>query len=268
MLNLLRNRIIPSISLNKIYPYISENKSTSMKNEVSKKSLSLIIPAHNAEHIIEDSVIEYNNIFSDIEEFEIIIVCNACTDNTFKVVTNLAKRYPIKILNIPHRGKGNALRRGFDKAQFQLMGFLDSDNPFSLQKIREMVNSLDKYDLTIATKYLKGSLKSKKGVQDSQLRRIIALGGQTFVRIFFNLKFRDTQAGAKFFRRYVWESIGKNIICVGFDFDIELLYKSTKKGFNIAEFYTPLIKYEKFSTVRIKFIAGMVYRLIKLRFQK
>ena len=237
-----------------------------MKNEASKKNLSLIIPAHNAEHIIENSVIEYSNIFSNFENFEIIIVCNACIDNTLGVVTKLKKDYPIEIINIPHRGKGNALIRGFDKAKYDLMGFLDSDNPFSLEKIKEMTDSLENYDIAIATKYLRGSLKSKKGIKDSQIRRLVALGGQTFVRFFFGLKFRDTQAGAKFFRRKVWKSIRNNMICVGFDFDIELLYKSKKHNFTIVEFYTPLVKYEKFSTVRLRYLAGMVYRLIKLRF--
>jgi len=240
-----------------------------MKKSLLKKSLSLIIPAHNAEHIIEKSVAEYNDVFSNkMENFEMIIVCNACTDNTFKVANQLAEKFQITVLNIPNRGKGNALIRGFKLAKFDLMGFLDVDNPFSSEKILEMVNSLEDYDLAIATKYLRGSLKSKKGVQDSQMRRLIALGGQTFSRIFFGLRFRDTQAGAKFFKKEVWDSIGKNFICIGFDFDIELLYKSKKKGFKIVEFYTPLIKYEKFSTVRLKYLAGMVYRLIKLRFLK
>lgn len=231
-----------------------------------KKSLSLIIPAHNAEHILKKSIIEYNKIFSDFDEFEIIIVCNACSDNTFGVAKKLAENYPIEIINIPHRGKGNALRRGFDKAKYDLIGFLDSDNPFSLEKIREMVFSLNNYDIAIATKYLRGSLKNKRGVKDSQIRRIIALGGQLFTRFFFGLKFRDTQAGAKFFRKEVWKKIGKNIICIGFDFDIEFLYKSKKQNFSLVEFYTPLVKYEKFSTVRLRYLAGMIYRLTKMRF--
>lgn len=236
-----------------------------MKNGVSKKSLSLIIPAHNAEHIIERSVSEYNKIFSDFDEFEMIIVCNACEDNTYQVVLELEKKYPIRSIDIPHRGKGNALRRGFNLAKYDLMGFLDCDNPFSLQKIREMVDNLDKTDISIATKYLKGSLKNKKGIQDSQLRRLIALGGQAFVRLIFGLTFRDTQAGAKFFKRKVWDRIRKNMICVGFDFDIEFLYKAKKHNFTIAEFYTPLVKYEKFSTVRARYLAGMLYRLTKMR---
>lgn len=235
-------------------------------NKNSVKGFSLIVPAHNSEKVIENSIIEYSNIFSCFDKFEIIVVCNACSDNTFEVVKKLENNYPIKIINIPHRGKGNALRRGFDKAKYELMGFLDSDNPFSLEKIREIVNSLEIYDMSIATKYLRGSLKNKRGVKDSDIRRIIALGGQLFTRIIFDLKFRDTQAGAKFFRKEVWDSIGKNIICIGFDFDIELLYKSKKKGFKIAEFYTPLVKYEKFSTVRLRYLVGMVYRLAKMRF--
>ncbi len=236
-----------------------------------KRSLSLVIPAHNAGHIIEKSIIEYNNIFSgEMDEFEMIIVCNACVDNTFEVSNKLAEKFPIKVLNIPHRGKGNALLRGFNEAQFDIIGFLDVDNPFSSSRIIEMIENIvsGNCDIAIATKYLKGSLKSKKGVEDSQTRRLIALGGQTFSRIFFSLKFRDTQAGAKFFKREVWQKIKKPFICIGFDFDIEFLYKSKKKGFKIGEFYTPLIKFEKFSTVRIRYLAGMIYRLLKLRFLK
>jgi len=239
-----------------------------MKNEVLEKNLSLIIPAHNAEHILEESIKEYNTIFSHFDKFEIIIVCNACSDNTLEVSKKLAENYPVNIIDIPHRGKGNALIRGFRLAKYNTMGFLDVDNPFGSNQILDMINNLheDVCDMSIATKYLKGSLKNKRGVQDSQLRRIIALGGQMFSRLFFNLRFRDTQAGAKFFKDSVWQSISRNLICVGFDFDIELLYKSKKRGFRIAEFYTPLIKYEKFSTVRVRYLAGMVYRLIKLRF--
>jgi len=240
-----------------------------MKNEVSKKSLSLIIPAHNSGHVLEKSLVEYNNIFSkNFDNFEMIIVCNACQDNTYTLARELAKKYPIVAIDIPHRGKGNALIRGFKLAKYDLMGFLDVDNPFGSDRILGMIRNIheNKCDLAIATKYLKGSLKSKRGVQDSQQRRIIALGGQMFSRFFFNFKFRDTQAGAKFFKKSVWKSISNNMICVGFDFDIELLYKSQKKGFKIAEFYTPLEKYEKFSTVRARYLAGMVYRLIKLRF--
>jgi|SRR3989344_1647196 len=232
-----------------------------------EKSLSLVIPAHNAAKVLNQSVIEYYQLFSQcMEQLEIIVVCNACTDDTVAIAQELAKTFPLKVLNIPHRGKGNALIRGFNLASYERMGFLDCDNPFSLEKMKQMLQELDKVDIAIASKYLRGSFKHKKGVRDSNLRRIIALGGQCISFTVFGLTFRDTQAGAKFFRKTVWQRLGKTMTCVGFDFDIELLYKAKKHKYSIAEFYTPLVKVEKFSTVRVKYLAGMLYRLFKMRF--
>ena len=234
---------------------------------IHKKRLSLVIPAHNSERVLENSIMEYIEIFSDfLEDFEIIIVCNGCIDGTAEIAKNLAQIYPIQVIEITEKGKGRALSEGFRRARFEIIGFLDVDNPFSSKRIREMVYSLDNCDIAIATKYLRGAMKGKKGVRDSQLRRIVALGGQLISYSLFNLKFRDTQAGAKFFKKNVWDSINKKIICIGFDFDIEFLYRAQKKNFKIAEFYTPLIKYEEFSTVRMKYLPGMLWRLIKLRF--
>ena len=97
------------------------------------------------------------------------------------------------------------------------------------------------------------------------MRRLVSLGGGIFSKFFFRLNFKDTQAGAKFFKRKVWERIDRNFICLGFDFDIEFLYKTYKAKFKILEYYTPLSKYEKFTTVRLKYLPGMVFRLLKLR---
>ena len=127
-----------------------------------------------------------------------------------------------------------------------------------------MVKNLEQYDVFIASKYLKGQAK----IQDSLLRRLFSLGGSVFSKFFFKLSFRDTQAGAKFFRRAVWEKIDKNFICLGFDFDIEFLYKINKFSFKILEDYISLSKYEKFSTVSVKYLPGMIFRLLKLRFSK
>jgi glycosyltransferase involved in cell wall biosynthesis len=226
-----------------------------------KGGLSLIIPAHNSEKVIETSLKEYNKVFSKkFKEFEIIVVCNACTDNTFKICKNLEPELPIKIINIIERGKGNALIKGFKQAKYDIIGFLDSDNPFDLEKISKMIDNLKNNDVVIVTKFLRGKIKQ----QEFLSRRIISLGGSIFTKIIFGFKFRDTQGGAKFFKRYVWEKINKNLICVGFDIDIEFLYKILKNKFKIAEVYIPL-ESEKFSTVRIKYLPGMVYRLIKLR---
>ena len=229
-------------------------------------NLSLIIPAQNSEKVIKKSIEEYYAAFSGkVEKMEIIIICNACSDNTFEVCHSLINKLPIKVIEIPHRGKGYALIRGFNEAKYEIIGFLDSDNSFDLNKVIQMIDLLEENDLVIASKYLQKQLRS----QNSLMRRLISLGGGIISKFLFNLKLSDTQAGAKFFKKRVWDKIGKkNFVCNGFDFDIEFLYRSQKIKFKIAEFYIPLVRYDKFSTFRLKYLPGMFVRLLKLRFLK
>lgn len=228
------------------------------------KGLSLVIPAHNSEKVICSSIMAYSNAFSSLfSNFELIVVCNDCSDKTFELCLNLANQFPIKVINITQRGKGHALITGLNNARFDILGFLDADNPFELEKIKEMLNLLKFYEVIIASKYKKGRAR----FQDSQLRRLISLGGGLFSRILFGLNVSDSQAGAKFFKKEVWEKIKRGFLCKGFDFDIELLYKIKKLNFKIKEVQIPF-KYEKFSTFRLKYLPGMIKRLLKLRFLK
>ena len=118
------------------------------------------------------------------------------------------------------------------------------------------------FDVVIASKYLKGSARA----QESLSRRLISLGGGVVSKNFFNLNFADTQAGAKFFRRQVWDTINKknDFVCKGFDWDIEFLYRAVKNNFKITEAHIPF-KLEDFSTVRLKYLPGMLKRLLMLR---
>lgn len=227
-----------------------------------EKGLSLVVPCHNSEMVIKNSVKEFFNTFSRIfKKFEIIIVCNDCWDRTAEISRSLEKDFPLRTFEIAQRGKGHALNKGFNVAQYDILGFIDADNPFDLKKISGLVDYLKKVDVSIVTKYSKGGAKR----HDSQLRRIISLCAFIVSRTFFNMHFRDTQAGAKFFHRRVWEKVKFNWKCTGFDWDIEFLYKSIKNKFKIVEVYIPF-KYEKFSTFRLKYIPGIFKRILKLRF--
>jgi len=226
------------------------------------KGLSLIIPAHNAGKVIENSLKNYHKIFSkEFKNLEIVVVCNACKDNTEIICKSLKDTIPLKIISIPNRGKGNALIKGFKNAKYSTMGFLDADNPFDLVKITKLINKLQNNDVAIVSKYIRGEKKK----QEYLLRRFISMGGGLFSRVTLGLNFRDTQGGAKFFKKEVWEKI-KNppFICIGFDWDMEFLYKAKKEKFKIVEVYIP-VNPEKLSTVSLKYLPGMVFRLLKLR---
>lgn len=228
------------------------------------KGLSLVIPCHNGAFFIQESLLKYHQAFSKkFKKLEIIVVCNACTDNTEEKCNNLKTKIPLIVLNVPERGKGNALIRGFNQAKYEIIGFLDADDPFDLNDILNMVNFLDRADLVIVTKFKKGRLK----LQSSTLRRIFSLGDSFVSRFLFGLKFSDTQAGAKFMKKEVWNKLNKDFVSKGFEFDIELLYKLKKINSRIIEYYLPPKKSE-FSTVKMRILPGIIYRLLKLRIKK
>lgn len=222
--------------------------------------LSLIIPAHNCEGFIESSLTEYNNHFSKkFKNFEMIVVCNACTDRTYEKLISLKGKLPIIVLHTSQRGKGNAVILGLDHSKYDLVGFLDSDNPYNLQKIIEMLDFLKDNDMVIVTKFNR-ALK----YQTSITRRFFSLAGAVVFFLLFDIKFKDTQAGAKFMKRDVWLKLKRPFICKGFEFDMELLYKASKINARIKEYYIPPNKTD-FSTVKIRILPGLIYRLVKLR---
>ncbi|MDO8528347.1 MAG: glycosyltransferase family 2 protein [Nanoarchaeota archaeon] len=228
------------------------------------RSLSLVIPAHNAERSIEKSILEYFNVFSKhFKKLEFIIVCNACKDKTFEICNSLKSRYPLKIINVPERGKGNALVKGFNQAENSIIGFLDADNPFQLEEILKMINFLEDADIVIGTKFKHRSMK----YQTSTSRRFFSISNALVSKILFRIYLSDTQAGAKFMNRYVWDSLEKNFICTGFEFDIELLYRIQQKKFRIKEYFL-IPKESDYSTVKLRILPGMLKRLFILRFLK
>jgi glycosyltransferase involved in cell wall biosynthesis len=226
-------------------------------------SISLIVPAHNASDVISESIKRYSDFLSRVaRKYELIIVCNACSDDTEQIVAEqMKKNKHVKMLSIKERGKGFAILNGFKVAQYEVIGFMDADCVFNLDRIAEMIAQLDKYDCVIASKWLGQSVFRISG---PFTRKVLAVGWKALTLMLLQMRFHDSQAGAKFLKKRAFDLIDKNFICTGFDFDVELLYKLKKKGYRIKEFYIPLAKVYPFSTFRLRFIPGMFWRLFKL----
>lgn len=63
--------------------------------------------------------------------WEVIVVDNACTDNTAQVARSLwplDAPAPLRVISEPEPGLSNARRKGFEVAQYELVSFVDDDN--------------------------------------------------------------------------------------------------------------------------------------------
>lgn len=83
---------------------------------------SVIIPAHNEQEIISKALSSIRT--QTFTDYEIIVVCDACTDNTKAI----AESYEAKVIEIDAHSAGAARNAGLDVAQGDWILFCDADD--------------------------------------------------------------------------------------------------------------------------------------------
>lgn len=200
--------------------------------------LSIIIPAHNEEKRIRETLNQYAAFFQKKykRDFEIIVVLNGCKDNTLGIVKKVKKKYSqIKYLSFMQSGKGFAITQGFKIAKGELIGFVDADCSTSPESFYDLVKNINGFGGIIANRWSKGSIIKLK---QPLLRRIASRVFNLLIRALFGIKNQDTQCGAKLFKK---SAIKKIMPCLGITdwaFDIDLLYHLKKAGYNIKDIPT------------------------------
>jgi glycosyltransferase involved in cell wall biosynthesis len=207
--------------------------------------ISITIPAHNEEKRIEKTLETYLHFFRDkkilkeIDDFEILVVLNACRDNTLGVVEALQPRYPeLRRLILEPAGKGFAIKTGFRDAltrDTDLIGFVDADMATLPETFFELVQAVAASDGVIASRWLPQSIVK---TPQTFLRRVLSRGFNLLVKTILFLPYRDTQCGAKLFKRHTLEQIIDLMGNAQWAFDIELLYLINLRGLQMKELPT------------------------------
>jgi glycosyltransferase involved in cell wall biosynthesis len=205
-----------------------------------EQTVSITIPAYNEEKRIGKTLEEYAKFFRDkkiakeIKNFEILVVINNTKDKTEEVVKKYQKKYEeIIYLNFLEGGKGFAIIEGFKNAlkrKNDLIGFVDADLATQPEKYYELIQNIKEADGAIASRWKKGA-KNNYGLK----RKIFSRGFNLATRLILFLPYRDTQCGAKIFKRKAIKSIIDNLGTTRWAFDIDLLYKLKKSDSKIKE---------------------------------
>jgi cellulose synthase/poly-beta-1,6-N-acetylglucosamine synthase-like glycosyltransferase len=104
--------------------------------------LSIILPAHNEEAVIEETINSIVNANYPSER-DIIIINDGSTDDTERIVRRLAKKLPqVRLFNLKHQGKANSLNFGIKHTKFDTLVFLDADSLIGKNSLKELVQPL------------------------------------------------------------------------------------------------------------------------------
>lgn len=205
------------------------------------KKLSIIIPAHNEGGRIAKTLEAYLAFFKEKlnKDFEIVVVTNNCKDNTVEVVKKAAKKNrQIIILDFKQGGKGFAIKEGFKYSlsrNFDLIGFVDADMATGPESFYDLVVKIGNYDGVLASRYVRGAeLKPKQ----TFVRILVSRIGNYIIRGLFLINIRDTQCGAKLFKRRAIEKILPRLEMSQWAIDVDILYNLRKFGFRVKEIPT------------------------------
>jgi glycosyltransferase involved in cell wall biosynthesis len=183
--------------------------------------LSLITPVHNGARYIEQNVRRILAALDELAEpFELIVVCDGCRDGTERV---LARVVDDRVRVVPYdrnRGKGYAICYGIHHARGRLIGWLDADLDIDPHVIVAAVEEFKQRPVDAIV----GSKRHPDSVVDyPRRRRVYSFGFQQLVRALFRVNVRDTQVGAKVFRREMLDTVIPLLLVKRYAFDLEVL---------------------------------------------
>lgn len=118
--------------------------------------ISLILPAHNEESIIGETI----NALIDAEypaKKEIIVVNDGSTDRTEEILKGIVKEgKPVAYINTDHRGKANALNEGLTVSGGDIIIALDADSKVDKKALVEMVKPFSDEEIGAVSGIIRG----------------------------------------------------------------------------------------------------------------
>jgi len=199
-------------------------------------SATVLIPCRNEEGNIENAI---KRIPCFCKNIEILFVEGHSQDNTLSEIHRVIKSYPdhnIKVLVQDGKGKGDAVRKGFDNANGDILMILDADltvPPEDLTKFYKAISSGK-------GEYINGT-RLVYPMENDAMRFLNFWANRTFSILFtwlLNQRLTDTLCGTKVLTKNNYKKIVANRSYFG-DFDpfgdFDLIFGSAKLNLKIVE---------------------------------
>ena len=228
--------------------------------------LSVVIPAFNEEQRISDTlsqVVEY--LTAQSYGWEVVVADDGSRDHTAQLVDQVTMDRPnVRILRLPHRGKGWAVKNGMLAAQGEYRLLCDADLSVPIAQVERLLPPLGPgSDVVLGSREAPGAARFGEPVRRHLMGRVFNL----LVSRLAVPGLADTQCGFKCFRGEAAQDLFRRQTMDGFAFDVELLYLARKRGLTFAEVGVDWY-YRSQSKVRpVRDSLAMTLDLLKIRWR-
>lgn len=183
-------------------------------------TLSVIIPCYNEQATLASCVERVMEIRDETLGLEIIIVDDASRDNSLAIARDLQDKYKeiVLLAHEKNRGKGAALKTGFQKATGDFVAIQDADleyNPLDLKKLLVPLRNREA-EVVIGSRFLSSDSHRVLRFWHTMTNRFLTL----LSNMFTDLNLTDMESCYKLFKRDIIQQIDLKEERFGFEPEI------------------------------------------------
>ncbi|MEM2918379.1 MAG: polyprenol monophosphomannose synthase [Candidatus Altiarchaeota archaeon] len=232
--------------------------------------IAVVVPTYNERENIKLLIQKIFKIFNKEKiNGEVIVIDDSSDDGTAKEVKKLQNKFSVILIERKRKlGLGSAYIEGFKnaiKSNADIIFQMDADlshKPEDIPKFLEKINS--GYDMVIGSRRINHGRFATK----SKLRKFISITGNFFGRYIAGIDLSDISSGYRAYHRRIFDRIKlEKIESSGYEFQLEILARVKREGFNISE--VPIVfrdRYKGKSKLSPLHIMRFILIALKIRF--
>ena len=217
---------------------ISSSSAPEAATDNGPVEVSIVMPCLNEAETLEKCIVKAQKGFKDAGvKGEVIIADNGSTDGSIEI----AKRLGARLIPVPAKGYGSALRGGIQAARGKWIIMGDSDDSYDFSNIKAFVEKLrEGYELVMGCRMPYGGGTIMPGAMPWK-HRWLGNPVLSFIgRLFFQAPITDFHCGLRGFSKAGYEKL--ELKTKGMEFASEMVIKATVRELKITQVPITLFK--------------------------
>jgi glycosyltransferase involved in cell wall biosynthesis len=209
-------------------PFVATETQSAQTGRMEAVEVSVVIPCLNEANSLAICVDKAAEALRKAGlSGEVVVADNGSTDGSIQI----AEEHGARVVGVPQRGYGAALRAGIAAARGSYIVMGDADDSYDFSEVPRFVETLRKgHDVVMGNRF-RGEIKPR--AMPWHHKYVGNPGLTALLNLFFHAGIGDSHCGMRGFTRAIYERM--DLRSTGMEFASEFIIKAAQLGVNITE---------------------------------